>query len=94
MKPKRIVRSKEAWKILGCGHSAFEDRYRWHTDDDPFVPGTDIPRIKSIPLGSRNVGFLECELDELIEALARLRDVPSPTAKARRAYAQNEEAPG
>ena len=70
MKPKRIVRPKEAWKKLGCGHSKFEEDYRFHTPDDPFVPGTNIPRVKGVPLGPRNVGFLEHELDALIEALA------------------------
>jgi hypothetical protein len=74
MKPKRIVRPKEAWKKLGCGHSKFEEDYRFHTPDDPFVPGTDIPRVKAIPLGQRNVGFLDNDLDELIDALAELRD--------------------
>ena len=69
MKPKRIVRPKEAWKKLGCGHTTFEEHYRFHNADDPNVPNTDIPRIKAIPLGQRDVGFLEA-----------LRRAPAPSS--------------
>jgi predicted DNA-binding transcriptional regulator AlpA len=74
--PKRIVRKKEAWLRLGCGHSKFHEAYVLRDPADPFVPGTEIPRLKPIPLGSRNIGFLDHEIDELIDALAELRNAP------------------
>jgi hypothetical protein len=59
---------------LGCGKTKFETDYRFHSADDPFVKGTEIPRLKALPLGERNIGFLEHEADALIDALAELRD--------------------
>jgi hypothetical protein len=53
----------------------FEDNYRFHSADDPYVPDTTIPRLRPIPLGPRNVGYLEHEVDDLIDALAKLRDI-------------------
>ena len=70
MKPRKILRPKEAWARLARGKTAFEENYRFHTPNDPFIPGTQIERLKSIRLGPRNVGFLEHEIDALIDALA------------------------
>jgi hypothetical protein len=75
MKPRTILRPKATWKKLACGKTKFETDYRFHSDDDPFVPGTEIPRLKALPLGERNIGFLEHEADALIDGLAELRDV-------------------
>jgi hypothetical protein len=66
------------WAKLACGKTKFETHYRWHSDADPFVPDTKIPRLKPISLGERNIAYLEHEGDALINALAKLRD----TAKA------------
>jgi hypothetical protein len=33
--------------------------------------------VKAIPLGPRNVGYLESEIDDLIEALVAQRDAPA-----------------
>jgi predicted DNA-binding transcriptional regulator AlpA len=71
-----ILRLKQVLNRLACGKTKFEEDYRYHTADDPCVPGTDIPRVKPIPLGPRNIGFLEHEIDALIDALAELRDAP------------------
>ena len=76
---RAILRLKQAISRLGCRRTKFAQDYRWHSADDPYVPGTAIRRIKAIPLGLRNVGFLDNEIDELIDALAALRDAePSP----------------
>jgi predicted DNA-binding transcriptional regulator AlpA len=78
MKPKRIARRKEACARLGCGKTKFDEDYEYHDPADPCVPGTEIPRLKPIHLGPRNVGFLDAEIDELIDALAALRDLGTP----------------
>ena len=75
MKPKRIVREPEACSRLGCRRTKFRKDYRFHNADDPNVPGTDIPRLRPVVLGPRNVGYLDSEIDDLIDALAELRDV-------------------
>ena len=72
--PRIILRLKQVLNRLACGKTKFKEHYRYHTPDDPHVPGTDIPRVKPIPLGPRNIGFLDSEIDGLVDALADLRD--------------------
>jgi predicted DNA-binding transcriptional regulator AlpA len=74
MKPRRIVRNKEAYLRLGVGHTKFHEDYVLRDPADPFVPGTRIPRLRRIPIGVRNVGFLDHEIDQLIEAFGKLGD--------------------
>jgi hypothetical protein len=74
MKPKQIVRKKEAPRRLGCGKTKFENDHVLHDPNDPFVPGTEIPRLKPVALGPRNVGFIEDELEGLIDGLRAARD--------------------
>jgi hypothetical protein len=76
MQQVHLLRPKETWKRLGCGHSKFEEHYRFHSAADPNVPDTKIPRVKAVPLGERNIAFLEHEIDDLIDGLAELRDTP------------------
>ena len=75
MKPRKILRANEARARIARGRTAFEDNYRFHSADDPYVPDTTIPRLRPIPLRPRNVGYLEHEVDDLIDALAKLRDI-------------------
>jgi hypothetical protein len=81
MKPKRIVRSKEAYARLGCGKTKFSEDYEFHDASEPYVPGTKIPRLKAVLLGPINKGFVEDELDCLITAIAELRDKPADTLR-------------
>jgi hypothetical protein len=75
MKPRKILRPKATQEKLACGKTKFDDDYRHHSDDDPDVPGAPgVKRLKPVPLGERNIGYLEHEVDELIDALAELRD--------------------
>jgi predicted DNA-binding transcriptional regulator AlpA len=85
MKPKRIIRLKEACNHLACRRTKFDEDYRYHTADDPYVPGTNVPRVKSIPLGPRTIGFLEHEIDALIDALAKAGGHSESKAKNQKA---------
>jgi predicted DNA-binding transcriptional regulator AlpA len=76
MKPKRIVREPEACNRLGCRRTKFRNDYRFNNQADPNVPNTGIPRLRPVPLGVRNVGYIDGEIDDLIDALAALRDTP------------------
>jgi predicted DNA-binding transcriptional regulator AlpA len=71
MKPRKILRRKEAMARLGCGHTKFHDDYVHREGGDENDPGTSVPRVRPLHLGPRNVGFLEHELDALIDALAK-----------------------
>src|SRR5262245_37267953 len=69
---KIILRLKQVLNRLACGKTKFDDDYRHHSDDDPYVTGAPaVKRLKPIPLGKRNKGYLEHEVDELINALAK-----------------------
>jgi len=83
-KPRNILRPKATYQKFGCGKTKFDEDYRYHGPDNPFVPNTEIPRLKPLPLGERNIGYLEHEADALIDALAKLRDVPKATGAARK----------
>jgi predicted DNA-binding transcriptional regulator AlpA len=85
MKPRKILRRKEAHSRLGVGHSKFFEDFLLRDPADPFVPGTEIPRLKPIHLGPRNVGFLEHEVDELIGKLAAVGGTRSSVAAKRNA---------
>jgi predicted DNA-binding transcriptional regulator AlpA len=75
--PRKILRPKATYEKCGCGKTKFDEDYRYHNDDDPDVTGAPgVKRVKPIPLGERNIGHLEHEIDELIDALAKLRDIP------------------
>src|SRR5262245_22726687 len=71
----KLLRPKATWAKLACGKTKFEEHYRFHSADDPFVPNTEIPRPKPVPLGPRNIAYVEQEADELVDALAALHDV-------------------
>jgi hypothetical protein len=81
---KSILRLKPVLNRLGCRKTKFEEDYRWHSDDDPYVPGTQgrVKRVKAVPLGVRNIGFLDNEIGELIDGLAAERDVEPAVAAA------------
>jgi hypothetical protein len=74
---RRIVRERGACDKLGCGRTKLREDYRLTDPASPFVPDTEIRRLKPVPLGPRNIGYLEHEIDALIDALATLRDVPA-----------------
>src|SRR6516164_6799167 len=86
MKPRKILRPKEARARVARGRTAFEENYRFHAPDDPHVPGTNIPRLRPVPLGPRNIGYLEHEIDALIDALAELRDTAPAVPRTTRVF--------
>ena len=86
MKPKRIVREPEAYSQLGCRRTKFRTDYRFNDPANPNVPNTDIPRLRPISLGPRNRGYLDSEIDQLIDALAERRDAPNGWTEAGHDY--------
>jgi hypothetical protein len=85
--PKRILREVAAAERLGIKRSLFRRDFTVlnpHADSD-FVPGTrqqPIKRLKPVPIGGRIHGFLESEIDALIDALVAERDGPERKPKA------------
>jgi predicted DNA-binding transcriptional regulator AlpA len=62
--PKVIVRPKEAYRRTGLGRTSFKKEF------------LDTGRLVPVPLGRRAVGYLESEVDELIDELAANRKPP------------------
>jgi hypothetical protein len=83
---------------IPLGHSAAYENYIFRPGGDDFIPGTKIPRLRRVALGERAIGFVESEVDALIEALAAQRDVafskrdvtspPRPRRRSPRATAE------
>ena len=70
----RILRPREAWQTLGVGRTNFTDNYVYREGAGATVPGTNVPRLRPVPLGPRAVGFFNDEIQNLIEALRHHRD--------------------
>jgi hypothetical protein len=72
---KAIERRPVAQERLGgVGRDFFDANYVLKDPADPFVPGTQIPRVRPVALGSRVTGFFSEEIDRLIDALRAQRD--------------------
>jgi hypothetical protein len=71
-----ILRQRAARRKVGVGKTHFSENFVLRDDGDPFVPNTDgkVRRVRPIPLGERSIGFIEDELDALIEALRELHN--------------------
>ena len=80
MRPTRIVRPTELYRtkksegVLGIGHSKFAEHYILRDENDPFVPGTKVRRLRPMKLGERAVGFFEDEVAALVEGLRAHRN--------------------
>jgi predicted DNA-binding transcriptional regulator AlpA len=57
---RRIIRKPEVLKRLGIGRTKFEEDYR--------------RRLRSVRLGERAVGYVEDEVDALVDELIAARD--------------------
>jgi hypothetical protein len=85
---------------LAVGLTKLDSDFVDHGDGNDTVPGTDIKRLKPVPLGAKAKGFVSDETSALIEALIRRRDSTPPQPRAepkhlrtgRNAYWQRERA--
>ena len=83
-----IVRANELHSFkgrpgrLGVGRTKFLEDYVSHPDrpeEGAYVAATiSVLRLKPIALGSKAIGFLDDEIDRLIEGLRRERDKKRP----------------
>jgi hypothetical protein len=83
-----ISRASELYKHkgrkgrLGVGKTKFFEDFVFDPDrpDDQLIPGTDVPRLKPVALGEKAVGFLDDEVEAVIEGFRRERDRRPRTA--------------
>jgi predicted DNA-binding transcriptional regulator AlpA len=70
-----ILRPKVACERLGIGKSQFYDRYVYREGGPKFVACTEsVPRLRAVPITARILGFIDAEVDAVIEAMADERD--------------------
>jgi len=69
-----ILRPRLACAKIGVGRSNFHENFVLREGGPAHLPGTNIPRLRPIVLGPRARGFVDDEIDALIEALRRFRD--------------------
>jgi hypothetical protein len=72
-----ILRPKQVYgpgNPIPVGPTKFYEDFVLHDEADPFVPGTNVRRARSVPLGERARGFFDDEILALVEALRQLRD--------------------
>jgi predicted DNA-binding transcriptional regulator AlpA len=74
-----ILRLQATLARIGVKKTKFLDDFVLHSDSDPFIPGTDIPRLRKVQLGERAVGFFDDEVDAVIEAFRDFRDHQVPS---------------
>jgi hypothetical protein len=65
--------------MLGVGNTHFYEAYVYRGDDE-FIPGTDVRRLRPVPLGERAVGYFVDEIQALAADLRRWRDANPPKA--------------
>jgi hypothetical protein len=69
---KRLLREKAIYGRDGrlpVGRTKFRKDFVLRDASEPFIPGTSIPRLRPVTLGTRCVAFDEQEVDAVIEAL-------------------------
>lgn len=70
-----ILRAKAAWKKVGVGKSAFFENFVYHEGGDEFVTGTTtVRRVRPVQITPRVSGFVDDELDGVVEGLRAERD--------------------
>jgi hypothetical protein len=66
--------------LLAVAKSAFYENFVLKDATDPYVPGTDVPRLKLLHLAANATAVFNDELAALVEGLKRWRDsTPAPT---------------
>jgi hypothetical protein len=79
-----IERKTTTAKRLGVGKTFLYDNFVDHDPADPFVPHTNntVRRLKPVPLGLRAIGFFSDEVDALLDALGKFREIAPPRKPA------------
>ena len=69
-----ILRPGAAWQRLGIKRSIFYTNYVARPGGSEFVPNTAVRRLRPVPLGKVAAGFIDDEIDAVINGLRAERD--------------------
>jgi hypothetical protein len=57
--------------IFGVGKTKLFEDIIFRTEDDPLIPGTDVPRLRLVYLGPKAKGATDSEIARVAEGLQR-----------------------
>jgi hypothetical protein len=72
----RLIRLRDAYGrggVVPVGRTKFFDDFVLNSEADPFVPNSEIPRLKLIPLGERAMALDLDEVNSFVDQLKQLR---------------------
>jgi hypothetical protein len=70
-----ILRPKPTWERLGVGKSHFYHRFVYRPGGPKIVEGTKaVPRLHPVPISERIQGFVDVEVDDVIQRIREERD--------------------
>jgi hypothetical protein len=90
-KPARKARPAREG-VFPVGHTKFYEDYVMRDESDPYIPGTDVERLRLVHLGEKARGATSDEITRVIEGLQRCSQAkhaakrdhqlrPAPTAE-------------
>jgi hypothetical protein len=59
---------------LGVGRTKLLEDFILRNENDPLIPGTDVRRMRTVPLGVKAVGVTDVEVRRVVEGLQRCAD--------------------
>jgi hypothetical protein len=60
--------------LLGISRSTFHDNFVLHSESDPYIPRTDVRRLRLLHLAPNAAAAFDDEVAAVIEGLKRWRD--------------------
>jgi len=69
-----LYNTKKRKGRLGVSKTTFFTNYVLNDVNDPFVPGTTVPRLRLLRLAPKATAVFDREVDEFIQALRAWRD--------------------
>jgi hypothetical protein len=60
--------------LFGVAKSAFYDNFVLKDEADPYIPGTDVPRLKLLHIAKNATAAFNDEIERVQEGLRRFRD--------------------
>ena len=86
----KMFNSKGRKGVFDVGRSKFYADFVLTDPADPFIPGTDIPRLRLVHLGGKSVGVDD---DDTSRVIAALQDFHATRAARRAAFAGKKKNP-
>jgi hypothetical protein len=57
--------------LLGVGRTKLHEDFLLRDESDPLIPGTDVKRLRTVPLGVKALGVTDAEVRRVVNGLQR-----------------------